>query len=91
MTGPYRRPPSSVRRAVVGARTAGVPEDVHRQLKVRAAVAGVSLSEFVRTELERSLAAPTTDELLALLADLEPVAAVEPPANTIRRLRDAAG
>lgn len=68
-----------------------VPEDVHRQLKARAAVAGVSLSEFVRTELERSLAAPTTEELLAVLAELEPVAAVEPPADTIRRLRDAAG
>lgn len=68
-----------------------VPEGVHRQLKVRAAVAGVSLSEFLRAELERSLEAPTTEELKALLADLEPVAPVERPAETIRRLRDAAG
>lgn len=68
-----------------------VPEDVHRRLKARAAVAGVSLSEFLRSELERSLAAPTTEELLAMLDDLEPITAGEPPAATIRRMRDAGG
>lgn len=68
-----------------------VPEDVHRRLKARAAVAGVSLSEFLRSEMERSLAAPTTEELLAMLDDLEPITAGEPPAETIRRMRDAGG
>ena len=68
-----------------------VPDDVHRRLKARAAVAGVSLSELLRSELERALAAPTTEELLAMLGDLEPITPVEPPAETIRRMRDADG
>ena len=34
-----------------------VPDEMHRTLKSRAAAAGVSLSEYLRTVLERTLAA----------------------------------
>jgi plasmid stability protein len=44
-----------------------VPDEVHRQLKARAALAGTSISEYVLREVERSLERPTREELLARL------------------------
>jgi len=49
-----------------------VPEDVHRRLKARAAMEGVSLSDLALAELERSLQRPTRRELLDLVASREP-------------------
>lgn len=40
-----------------------VPDDVHRELKARAARAGVSLSDYVLAELVRVASRPTIDEL----------------------------
>lgn len=45
-----------------------VPEDVHRRLKARAAMEGVSLSELALAELRRSLDRPTRRELLERVA-----------------------
>lgn len=42
-----------------------VPDDVHRALRTRAAAAGVSLSDFALTELERVARHPPVAELLA--------------------------
>jgi len=42
-----------------------VPDDVHAELRRRAAVAGMSLSEYVGRELRRLAAAPTLEELFA--------------------------
>lgn len=64
-----------------------VPDDVHRTLKVRAAQAGTSLSEYVRAELELIAARPTPEELRARLATRAPVQTDESPATTIRRRR----
>jgi antitoxin FitA len=50
-----------------------VPEDVHRRLKARAAMEGVSLSELALSELRRSLEKPTRREFLERLAAREPV------------------
>ncbi len=50
-----------------------VPEDVHRQLKARAAMEGVSLSELALTELTRLLERPSRREFLDLVASREPV------------------
>lgn len=50
-----------------------VPEDVHRKLKARAAMEGVSLSELALAELRRSLEKPTRRELLDLVASRQPV------------------
>ncbi|MCP4305014.1 MAG: hypothetical protein GY926_12300 [bacterium] len=48
-----------------------VPEDVHRELKVRAAQAGTSLSEYLNAELARLASHRPLGELIAEL-DLEP-------------------
>jgi plasmid stability protein len=66
-----------------------VPEDVHRRLKARAASGGVSLSEYVRTELERVAASPTPDELLARLQSRKPMRPRESSADALRAIRDA--
>jgi plasmid stability protein len=44
-----------------------VPDEVHRKLKARAALAGMSLSEYLLREFERSLERPSRDDLLARL------------------------
>lgn len=44
-----------------------VPDDLHRKLKSRAALAGMSISEYLLREMERSLARPTSEELLQRL------------------------
>lgn len=41
-----------------------VPDDVHRQLKARAALAGTSMSEWVLQRLVAALERPTRAELL---------------------------
>lgn len=45
-----------------------VPDDLHRQLKIRAAREGLTLSELTLKELRRSMAFPTTTELRDRLA-----------------------
>jgi hypothetical protein len=49
-----------------------VPDDVHRELKVRAARAGMSLSDFLNGELERLVAHRPLSELVEELGS-EPV------------------
>ncbi len=66
-----------------------VSDDVHRTLKVRAAQAGTSLSEYVRAELELIASRPTPDELRTRLASRSRVHTLESPAEIIRRRRDA--
>jgi antitoxin FitA len=39
-----------------------VPDDLHRTLKARAAEAGMSLSDYIKRELEQSAARPTFEE-----------------------------
>ena len=65
-----------------------VPENVHRTLKARAAQRGTSLSEYLRSELERVAASPTPDELIARLATRKPVRTRETSAAALRKLRD---
>ena len=50
-----------------------VPDELHRRLKARAAMEGVSLSDLALAELRRSLDRPTRRELLELVASREPV------------------
>lgn len=65
-----------------------VPDDVHRTLKARAAQGGVSLSEYLRSELERVAASPTPDEFLARLESRKPARPRESSADALRALRD---
>lgn len=50
-----------------------VPDSLHRKLKARAALEGMSLSDYVLRELERAASHPTREELRARLAALPPV------------------
>lgn len=65
-----------------------VPDDMHRTLKVRAAMAGMSLSEMVLAELRQAVEHPTRNEVLARIA-AQPPATVDPtPAEAVRAERD---
>lgn len=66
----------------------GVPEAAHRRLKARAALAGQSLSEYLRLELEQLASLPTLDEMLERVSRREPVGG-EPVAEAIRKEREA--
>ena len=63
-----------------------VPDDVHRELKVRAARAGMSLSDFLNAELARLVARRPLVELLAELPHDQVLAAGE-AADAVRRGR----
>lgn len=65
-----------------------VPQDVHRQAKARAALQGVSLSEFALQALERELRTPTMAEIAARIRTLEPVEPEVPAALIVREERD---
>jgi antitoxin FitA len=67
-----------------------VPEEAHRTLKARAALAGTSLSEYLRAELVRVASRPTPEELRARVRARETVVRDEPAAVSVRRVRDAA-
>lgn len=49
-----------------------VSAEAHRRLKARAALAGMSLSEYLRVELERLASLPTLDEMLERVGRREP-------------------
>ncbi len=65
-----------------------VPGETHRRVKARAALAGMSMSEFILRELERTLARPTRHELLASLAQLPKMKLEPAPATLLRDERD---
>ena len=66
-----------------------VPDELHRPLKVRAAQAGMTLSDYLLSEIEQIAEKPTLPELMERLARDEPVELDDPPEGTIRRTRDA--
>lgn len=66
-----------------------VPDMLHRKLKARAALAGMSLSDFLLAEIRRSLDRPTRQELLARVATRTRTAPTESPADAVRAERDA--
>jgi antitoxin FitA len=53
-----------------------VPDDVHAVMRARAAAAGMSMSEYLRSELVRLAATPTMDEWLARVAAHPPVTGI---------------
>lgn len=66
-----------------------VPDALHRRLRSRAALAGMSLSDFLRRELEASADRLTTSELRERLATLEPMRVRETPADAVRAERES--
>lgn len=67
-----------------------VPDAVHRQLKAKAAQAGMSLSEFLLAEITQIAAQPSLEEMLARLASRKPVKLRVSAAALIRKQRDSA-
>lgn len=65
-----------------------VPEEIHRRLKARAALEGMSMSDYILGELKRLTAKPTIQELSARIAEQPPVELPESAAAVIRRMRD---
>ena len=66
-----------------------VPIDLHRKLKARAAIEGLSMSDFVMRELRKALERPTRQEILERL-QARPVRQLSrPAAEVIRAERDA--
>ncbi len=65
-----------------------VPEEVHHTLKARAAVAGVSLSEYVRGVLARTASRPTPTELAARIAARGSADLAQPSEVAVRSIRD---
>ena len=66
-----------------------VPEQVHRTLKARAAREGMSLSDFIKRELERSVERPTMREWLSRTEQAKPISTKRSAAQVLRELRDA--
>jgi antitoxin FitA len=69
----------------------GVPEEVHRVLKARAALRGQTLSDYLRAEMERLAARPSPEELMALLDHDAPPELGASAAPEVRRSRERAG
>lgn len=65
-----------------------VPDDLHRKLKVRAATAGLSLSDYVTREVREAADRPTNEEIRQRLASLPVQHSKISPANVIREERD---
>ena len=65
-----------------------VPEALHRQLRARAAQAGMSLSDYLKSELEHIVERLPAAELRYRLAALEPARVREAPAAAVRKERD---
>ena len=66
-----------------------VPDALHRRLRARAALAGMTLSDYLRQELEKSSAQLTQAELQLRLASLTRTVLDEAPADAVRAERDA--
>ena len=66
-----------------------VPDGVHRTLKARAARQGMSLSEYIKRELERSAEKPTMDEWLDRVRQSKPIPTRRSAAEVIREMRDS--
>ena len=66
-----------------------VPEGLHRTLKARAAMAGMSLSDFLLAEMRRLAERPTITELRERLRRRSPVVAGISAAEAVRHERDA--
>jgi antitoxin FitA len=66
-----------------------VPDELHRKLKARAALEGLSLSDFLLQEVKKVAARPALSELQARLARRARVTTHESPAKAVRAERDA--
>lgn len=65
-----------------------VPDTLHRRLKSRAALAGMSLSDYLLSELRQVAERPTLDELRTRLHSRSETVPSVAPAEAVRAERD---
>ena len=65
-----------------------VPDALHRRLKSRAALAGMSLSDYLLSEIRQVAERPTIDELRARLDRRSTASLSVEPADAVRAERD---
>ena len=65
-----------------------VPDALHRTLKARAAMARVSLSDYLLAEIKEIAERPTLAEFLELLHERKPVAVQLDTARLVREERE---
>jgi len=66
-----------------------VPDALHRRLKSRAALAGMSLSDYLLNEIRQVAELPTLEELRARLEGRSRIAPSVAPARAVRAERDS--
>jgi plasmid stability protein len=66
-----------------------VPDALHRRLKSRAALAGMSLSDYLLSQIRELAERPTPEEMRARLAGRSGVTLSVTPAEAIRAERDS--
>jgi len=66
-----------------------VPDAVHGILKARAAREGMSLSDFIKREFQRTAIRPSMLEWLDRTQQAKPISAKISPAQAIRDLRES--
>jgi hypothetical protein len=64
-----------------------VPDALHRRLKARAAMAGMTLSDYLLMEIRKVAEKPTPEEMLERLRGRQPVEPLERPADALRAER----
>jgi plasmid stability protein len=66
-----------------------VPDALHRQLKARAALAGMSLSDYLIREVRKVAEQPTLEEIQKRISARTSVALRVSPAQAVREERDS--
>jgi len=66
-----------------------VPDALHRQLKARAAMSGLPLSDYLIREVRKLAELPTPDEMRLRLQSREPYTGKKTPTELLRAERDS--
>lgn len=65
-----------------------VPEEIHRRAKSRAAMCGLTMSEYILRELKKALECPTREEILQRLATRQQISLPQSAADLVREERE---
>ena len=68
-----------------------VPDDLHRKLKSRAALEGLSLTDYLLREIRQVAERPSREEMMRRLEALTPVITKMSPAEVLREEREKRG
>ncbi len=66
-----------------------VPDEIHKNLKIRATKKGMSLSDYLLSELVKIVKRPTLEEILERIEAREPTNVQENSVDAVRAEREA--